>query len=113
MFAIYSSKLFEVIKYHLPEAHAYADDTQLYLSFSPDSAINETDAVVAVGRCLTDIRTWMLKDKLKLNVDKYEFTLISTKQQLSKENFDSLTVGSIDVALLLWQEILGHGSILF
>ena len=55
----------------------------------------------------------MLTDKLKLNVDKYEFTLISTKQQLSKENFDSLTVGSIDVALLLWQEILGHGSILF
>ena len=40
MFTIYSSKLFEVIKYHLPQAHAYADDTQLYLSFSPDSATN-------------------------------------------------------------------------
>jgi len=37
LFTIYSSKLFEVIKYHLPQAHAYADDTQLYLSFSPDS----------------------------------------------------------------------------
>ena len=34
LFTIYSSKLFEVIKYHLPEAHAYADDTQLYLSFT-------------------------------------------------------------------------------
>ena len=32
LFTIYSSKLFEVIKYHLPQAHAYADDTQLYLS---------------------------------------------------------------------------------
>ena len=40
LFTIYSSKLFEVIKYHLPEAHAYADDTQLYLSFSPDTATN-------------------------------------------------------------------------
>ena len=38
LFPIYSSKLFEVIKCHLPEAHAYADDTQLYLSLSSDSA---------------------------------------------------------------------------
>ena len=38
LFTIYSCKLFEVIKYHLPEAHAYADDIQLYLSFSPDTA---------------------------------------------------------------------------
>ena len=40
LFTIYSSKLFEVIKYHLPEAHACADDTQLYLSFSRDTATN-------------------------------------------------------------------------
>ena len=29
LFTIYSSKLFKVIKCNLPEAHAYADDTQL------------------------------------------------------------------------------------
>ena len=56
------AKLFEVIKYHLPEAHAYADDTQLYLSFSPDSAINQNDAVVDMERCISGIT-----DKLKLN----------------------------------------------
>lgn len=98
LFTIYSSKLFEVIKYHLPQAHAYADDTQLYLSFSPDSATNQADAVVAMERCILDIRTWMLTDKLKLNDDKTEFMLIGTKQQLSKVNIDSLTVGNIDVA---------------
>ena len=98
LFTIYSSKLFEVIKYHLPEAHAYADDTQLYLSFSPDTATNQTDAVIAMERCISDIRTWMLTDKLKLNDDKTEFMLIGTKQQLSKVNIDCLTVGSIDVA---------------
>ena len=37
----------------------------------------------------------MLTDKLKL---KTEFMLIATKQQLSKVNIDSLTVGNIDVA---------------
>ena len=55
--SIYSSKLFEVIKYHLTESHAYADDTQLYLSFSPDTATNQTDAVIAMERCISDIRT--------------------------------------------------------
>ena len=84
---IYSSKLFEVIKYHLPEAHAYADDTQLYLSFSPDTATNQTDAVIAMERCISDIRTWMLTDKLKLNDDKTEFMLIGTKQQHSKVEY--------------------------
>ena len=83
---------------YLPEALAYDDDTQLYLSFSPDSATNQTDAVAAMERCILDIRTWMLTDKLKLNDDKTEFMLIGTKQQLSKVNIDSLTVGSIDVA---------------
>ena len=88
LFTIYSSKLFEVIKYH----------TQLYLSLSPDSATNQADAVVAMERCILDIRTWMLTDNLKLNDDKTEFMLIGTKQQLSKVNLDSLTVGNIDVA---------------
>ena len=40
LFTIYSSKLFEVIEYHLPEAQACAYDTQLYLSFSRDTATN-------------------------------------------------------------------------
>ena len=42
--------------------------------------------------------SWMLTDKLKLNDDKTEFMLIGTKQQLSKINIGSVTVGSIDVA---------------
>ena len=49
-------------------------------------------------RCISNIRMWELMDKLKLNDDKTEFMLIGTKQQLSKVNIDSLTVGSIDVA---------------
>ena len=110
LFTIYSSKLFEVIKYHLPQAHAYAaDDTQLYLSFSPDLATNQADAVVAMERCIPDIRTWMLTDKLKLNDDKTEFMLIGTKQQLSKVSIDSLTVGKIDVVPVTVARNLGTG----
>ena len=35
LFTIYSSDLFFLLESHLPTAHAYADDTQLYLSISP------------------------------------------------------------------------------
>lgn len=34
LFLFYASKIFDVIRSHLPSVHAYADDTQLYLSFS-------------------------------------------------------------------------------
>ena len=98
LFIINSSNFFEVIKYHLSEAHAYTDDTQLCLPFSPDSTTNQTDAVVAMERCILDTRTWMLTDKLKLNDDKTEFMLIGGKQQPSKVNIASLTVWSIEFA---------------
>ena len=107
LFIINSSKLFEVIKFHLSEAHAYTDETQLYLPFSPDSTTNQTDAVVATERCISDIRTWMLTDKLKSNDDKTEFMLIGAKQQLSKVNIASLTVWSIEIAPLTVATNLG------
>ena len=42
LFTLYSSKLFEVVKPHLPEAHAYADDSPLYLSFKPNNEVNQS-----------------------------------------------------------------------
>ena len=37
LFTMYASKLFDAVKNHLPNIHAYAHDTQIYLSFKPDS----------------------------------------------------------------------------
>ena len=39
LFLLYVSQLFQIINKHLPSSHGYADDTQLYLSFSPDSSV--------------------------------------------------------------------------
>ena len=33
LFILYASGIFNIVKKHLPNAHGYADDTQLYLSF--------------------------------------------------------------------------------
>ena len=94
---MYARKLFEVIKNQLPNAHAYADDIQLYLAFKPDSSMGETEARCAMERCIRDVRAWMIIDKLKLNEEKTEFMLIGTRQQLVKVRSDSLLVGETHV----------------
>ena len=93
LLSAYASKLFEVIKLYLPNTLALADDTQLYLSFNPDNSLNEAEAVHALEQCIRAIRAWMQADKLKLNENKTEVMLIGTRQQLSKDNLDSLSVG--------------------
>jgi hypothetical protein len=70
LFTIYASKLFDVIEKHLPISHCYADDTQLYIAFSPTEERGESDAVIAMERCIEDIRVWMSEDKLIMNADK-------------------------------------------
>ena len=94
LFTIYASKLFDKIKRHLPSTHACADDTQLYLSFSPNCTTSADDAVKSMERCVRDIKAWMITDKLKLNDGKTELMLIGTKQQLAKINVGGLCVGS-------------------
>ena len=70
LFVIYSSKLFNIVNRHLPNVHAYADDTQLYLAFKPGNYANETAAVSSIQSCIRDLQIWMLMDKLKLNPEK-------------------------------------------
>ena len=107
LFVIYASKLFSVLEYHLPDVHAYADDTQLYISFKPDSSAEQSKALTALKNCIDDIKRWMLADKLKLNDDKTEFIIIGTRQQLKKVTFNTLRVGNTQVTSLSQAENLG------
>ena len=97
LYIMYSSRLFKIIERHLPDSHRYADDPQLYLSFEPDELSSQQDAIIAMQDCLKDIRLWMEHDKLLLNDEKTEFLIIGTRQQLSKVNISSITVGNSDV----------------
>ena len=89
LFPIYANKLFSIIKSHLPSAHSYADDTQLYLSFRLLESTSEAVALDAMENCIADVRSWMINDKLMLNDDKTDFLVIGTSKQLSKVSAES------------------------
>jgi hypothetical protein len=94
---IYASKLFKVIEVQLPDAHGYADDTQLYLSFKPNADTSQQDAVRAMENCVEKIRCWMIHDKLLMNDGKTEFMLIGTRQQLSKLQPINISVSNSEI----------------
>ncbi len=90
-------KMFEIIQKHLPSSHGYADDTQLYLSFRPETPVCQSEAVRIVETYITDIRTWLISQKLKFNDLKTEFLIIGTRQQLKKIEINSVRVGDVDI----------------
>ena len=79
-----------------PTVHCYADDNQLYVSFSPADETGQSDAIAAM-ESWTVIRNWMYENRLLMNETKTEFLLIGTKQQLAKVNVDNLKVGNADI----------------
>ncbi|KAL9978241.1 hypothetical protein ACROYT_G015736 [Oculina patagonica] len=97
LFVVYASKIFEIVQAHLPDAHCFADDTQLYLSFNPNSPTDQAEAVCTMERCISDLRKWMYQDKLKINDDKTEFLIIGSRQQLLKINDCTIRVGTTDI----------------
>ena len=71
--------------------HFYADDTQLYLSFDSLSGEGQASAVHSIEACASDIDEWMKLNKLKLNSDKSELLVISSKYR-PRPSLDSISI---------------------
>ena len=61
--------------------HFYADDTQIYISFSAKECSLSLSRLSCV---LNEVHRWFSFNKLSLNPDKTEYILIGTKQQKAK-----------------------------
>ena len=61
--------------------HLYADDTQLFISYSPHSF---PDALNHLRNIITQISAWMTANLLCLNPSKTEFLIIGLREQLNK-----------------------------
>ena len=79
---MYMYPIGSILRHHGINYHIYADDTQLYITFDLSDPIV---ALEKINLCISGIRTWMIKNKLKINDSKTEFLVLTSsffKQQL-------------------------------
>ena len=78
LFSLYTNPISSIIQSHSSiNYHFYADDTQLYITLSPE---NFSHSIQKLKNCLNDIQNFMFANKLKLNPDKSEFILIGSRK---------------------------------
>ena len=81
LFTLYTTPLSSLVSGHAIPHHLYADDSQLYVSFSSGNSAAELNGLQS---CLASVQSWMSTNKLKLNPDKTEFLLIGNERQRSR-----------------------------
>src|SRR6218665_1736259 len=81
LFILYTTPLSSRIRASSIDHHLYADDTQLFISFSPNSFSDSIDHLLHVVK---QISSWMTSNLLCLNPSKTEFMLIGLRDQLKK-----------------------------
>ncbi len=81
LFTLYTTPLSTVIQNQSVSHQLYADDSQLYVSFSSGDSVTQLNNLKS---CLDSVWNWMHSNKLKLNPQKTEFLLIGHEQQRRK-----------------------------
>ncbi len=91
LFNLYTTPLSSLISSHSLDHDLFADDTQMYTCFTPNSY---SDAATCLQHTFQSISAWMSANFLALNPSKTEFMLFGTPQQLSKLNDPCLSISS-------------------
>ena len=81
LFALYTTPLSSVISSQSFQHHLFADDTQLFASFSP---LSFSDTADSLQHTFTTISSWMSANFLALNPAKTECMIFGNSQQLAK-----------------------------
>ena len=96
LFILYTKPLSTLISEHSVASQSFADDTQLESSSTPSQIIS---SIERTQLCINDIKSWMSENKLKLNDDKTEALLISSKStKFTDPKPSSLLVGSSQIS---------------
>ena len=86
-FCLYMLPLSAILRFHKIGYHVYADDTPIYVSFKCDDPLQ---ALGKINACISDIRRWMILNKLKINDAKTEFIVF--RSPMLKHDLSDLSV---------------------
>ena len=97
-FCLYLLPLGAILKYNVIGYHIHADDTELYISFKCN---NPLSSLHKLNNCISDIRVWMIKNKLKISDSKTDITrneidLTGNETDITR-NETALTHNEIDI----------------
>lgn len=90
LFILYTKPLSSLLQSNSVLNQSFADDTQLYGSAKPSQTLATVQTLQA---CISDVKQWMLENRLKLNDDKTEALLFS-KKSTSTSFPQTMQVGS-------------------
>ena len=96
-FTMYTKPVGTICKKHGLNHHFYADDGQLYLSFKPTNLFSKDNTLRSVEKCLVEIVSWMNNNMLKINADKTEVILFSSKSNQKHVETISVKIGKEDI----------------
>jgi Reverse transcriptase (RNA-dependent DNA polymerase)/Endonuclease/Exonuclease/phosphatase family len=88
LFSLYTSPLSYIFSHSAVSYHLYADDTQLYISFSSSDSIRNLSLL---SSALDSVYSWFTSNRLSVNPSKTEYLLIGTPQQRSKLSSTSVS----------------------
>ena len=92
IYCMYTKPVSDIIQRHGLSHHSYADDTQLYMTM--DHSNNDwRDGLARIELCVSEIREWMKQNMLKLNDDKTELIVFTSKYKQDLYNDLSITIG--------------------
>ena len=94
LFTLYSAPIASIVRRHGLIAHLYLDDTQLYIVFDQDDAV---DTIKRIKACVMEIKEWMAMNWLKLNDEKTLSLLLRTSTVGHLSNIGDIIIGDNNI----------------
>ena len=92
IYCMYTKPASDIIPRHGLSHHSYADDTQLHMTMDHSNK-DWRDGLAHIELCVSEIREWMNQNMLKLNDDKTELIVFTSKYKQDLYNDLSITIG--------------------
>jgi hypothetical protein len=108
---MYTKPVGEIVKRYNLSYHCYADDTQLYVTIKPTDSWYDIGPIMEA--CVSDISTWMGNNMLKLNHNKTELIVFSSKHKTTNVNEFYINIGDSEVSFSRWHLFLHYNLYAF